>query len=384
MVNYTKPYAHDDGNMKNQLAVGLMSGTSADGISAAVASFRDKEYELIGYQTTDFPEPLQSQIRSGGQLNTAELSQLNVQLGILFAKAVNKLLKKHHLNPKKIVCIGSHGQTIYHGPQDKIPNTLQMADPAVIAEQTGITVVSDFRKRDMATGGEGAPLIPYFDQYFFGSGPARAFLNIGGISNVAIVGKKIKNPMAFDMGPGNILMDMAVRIITDGKESFDHLGQGAKQGEIDTHIVDQMIKHPFFSKSPPKSTGPELFNKAFLLEHLGNLLKSNPNNALATLNYFTCLAIQEGFRNFVFNKVPVEEIVVSGGGAKNKTLMHKLECLFAPIPVTSIEKMGIPVQAKEPLAFAFFGLRAMNHKINHLPQTTGAKHARVLGSITYA
>jgi anhydro-N-acetylmuramic acid kinase len=264
-----------------------------------------------------------------------------------------------------------------------VRNTLQIADPAVIAERTGITVVSQFRQRDIAAGGQGAPLIPYFDQFFYGDGPVRAFQNIGGIANVTVVGKGVDSPLAFDTGPGNCLMDMAVAEITGGKENFDNHGQRAKQGAIDALAAAKMMEEPFFRQAPPKSTGPELFGKSFLAAHFGKILASRPNDVLATLNYFTCLSIQESYRNHVFGKYPISEVVLSGGGVHNKTMVKKLECLFAPIPVVTIEQMGLPSQAKEPLAFAFFGLRCLQRKPNHLPSGTGAKHARILGSVTY-
>jgi anhydro-N-acetylmuramic acid kinase len=273
---------------------------------------------------------------------------------------------------------------LYHGPGDTPKNTLQLADPATIAERTGISVVSHFRQRDIAAGGEGAPLIPFFDQFFFGAGPVRALLNLGGIANVTVVGKSVLTPLAFDTGPANCLMDMAVQLITDGREDHDHNGQRAKRGAINPMLAAAMIQDPYFKKPPPKSTGPELFNNDFLHRHLGEVLKTNPDDALATLMYFTCLSVQEAFRDHVFGKYAVTELVVSGGGVHNRTLMKKLECLFAPIPVVSSEKFDLPAQAKEPLAFAFFGLRCFSGQSNHLPSGTGAIHARILGSVTRA
>lgn len=367
-----------------QLALGLMSGTSADGVSAVLASFKDKTFDLLGSTTHAYPPDVAERVRRGPHLTAAEISSLNVELGEIFAQTANRLIKKLHVSPEKIFCIGSHGQTIYHGPLDLIRNTFQIADPRVIAERTGIAVVSDFRSRDIAAGGQGAPLIPYFDHYFFGNGPVRAFQNIGGIANVAIVGKGISEPLAFDTGPGNCLMDLAIRLIEKGAATHDHAGHRAKQGTLVLEAVSQMMQEPYLKKSPPKSTGPELFNKDFLFRFLGDRLESHPNDVLATLNQYTCISIQDSYRNFVFPKYKVEEIVVSGGGVFNKTLMKKLECLFAPIPVKSIEEFGIPAQAKEPLAFAFFGLRRALGKPNHLPSATGAKKVLSLGSITPA
>ncbi|MCG3205875.1 MAG: Anhydro-N-acetylmuramic acid kinase [Elusimicrobia bacterium] len=368
--------------MNGALALGLMSGTSADGVSAALGRFQGHSFEFLGDLTVDYPENILLKIRQRGALPASQVSLLNRELGELFAAAALKLLKKTHTKPESVECIGSHGQTIYHGPQDELKNTLQLADPAVIAERTGIPVVSNFRQRDIAVGGEGAPLIPFFDHFFFGSGPVRALLNIGGIANVTIVGRGLEGPLAFDTGPGNCLMDLVVQEITQGKEPFDRGGARAKHGTIDMAVVGRMLEHPYFKKPPPKSTGPEMFDHRFLMEYLGEKIRINPEDALATLNYFTCLTIQESFRNHVFKDYSVTELIVSGGGVHNKVLMKKMECLFAPIPVKSIESTGLPAQAKEPLAFAFFGLRGLHHQINHLPSGTGAKQARVLGSIT--
>lgn len=370
--------------MTRQLAIGLMSGTSADGITAALASFEGKKFSYLGMINHAYPSETVKKIRRGAQLTANELSSLDQELGELFARTANDLLRKLHVKPAEIACIGSHGQTIYHGPRDPHPNTLQIADPFMIAEKTGITTISHFRQRDIVVGGEGAPLIPYFDHYFFGDGPVRAFQNIGGIANVTIVGKNLKEPLAFDTGPGNGLMDAAMRIITHGAENHDHHGGHAKRGQLHMEILNAMLQHDYFKRPPPKSTGLEMFGEKFVTDHFGSLLETNPNDVLATLNQLTSITIQESYRNYVFKNYPIEEVIVSGGGVHNKTLFKKLGCLFAPIEVKSIESFGIPVQAKEPLAFAFFGLRRLQNKINHLPQCTGAKKTCSLGSIVHA
>jgi len=369
---------------RSDLAIGLMSGTSADGVSAVLAEFTGKKFKICGFKTFPYPSETRALIRKGPTLSAKELSILNFTLGHLFAEAALKLLKICRVKPARVTCIGSHGQTIYHGPGDKSSNTLQIGEPAVIAEETKIAVVSHFRERDIAAGGEGAPLIPFFEQYFFGDGPTRAFQNIGGIANVTVVGINAAGPLAFDTGPGNCLMDEAMRIISRGRKNFDKDGGLAGRGEVDLRKIEQMMKDDYFRDPPPKSTGLDKFGREFLLRFFQKDLQKNPENVLATLNFFTCLSIQEGFRNFIFPKFKIEEIVVSGGGAKNKFLLKNLRRLFNPIPVIPIDKIGIPSQAKEPLAFAFLGLRAIQGKINHLPQTTGAQGQRVLGRVTYA
>ena len=256
-------------------------------------------------------------------------------------------MKRARLNPGKVSVIGSHGQTIYHGPNDRVPSTLQIGEAAVIAARTGIPVVSDFRPQDLALGGEGAPLIPFFDFYFYGKGPARAFQNIGGIANVTIVGRGIKSPTAFDTGPGNCLMDLAIQKITRGRLACDRDGKWAAKGKVNQKLVQSMMRHPYFRKRPPKSTGREEFGERFLLRFnaLGHSISHRPNDWLATLNFFTAISIYESLKAFT----PLE-MVISGGGAHNQTLMKNLKELFSPVPVKTIEAFGLPAQANPILS----------------------------------
>ncbi len=364
-----------------KLALGLMSGTSADGCSAVLAAFNKKFYRVLEYKTYSYPLALSIRVLRAAELSVPSLSSLNFELGNLHARFVQDLLKRRKISASRISVIGSHGQTVYHGPSDPFPSTLQIGEPSLIAERTGVTVVADFRPRDLAAGGQGAPLIPYFDQYFFGSGPVRAMQNIGGISNVCVVGKGIGSPIAFDNGPGNCLMDWAVRKIFRGRLGYDANGALARKGVVDLKSVQLLARHPYFSKRPPKSTGREIFNESFVPSPLRKRLGKNPEDIVATLNYFTAFTIADSYKRFILNHHMPAEVVVSGGGAYNKTLMLHLESLLYPIPVVSIEKDGVPAQAKEPLAFAFFALRAIEGKVNHLPGSTGARRACILGKI---
>jgi anhydro-N-acetylmuramic acid kinase len=360
------------------LAIGLMSGTSGDGVSAALVRFENRSFKLLRYQTFPYPKKLREKISGALQLKTPEISELDVELGELFARAALKILSR--TSPRKVAVIGSHGQTLYHGPNGRFPSTLQIGEAAVIAERTRIPVVSDFRPQDVAAGGEGAPLIPFFDNYFFGKGPVQALQNIGGIANVTIVGRGLSKPVAFDTGPGNCLIDLAIQKITKGKLSFDPSGKWAARGQVQMKLIHSMMRHPYFKRKPPKSTGREEFGERFLKEYFGKRLTRSPYDALATLTYFTAATIYEGVKRFAARSP--KEILVSGGGARNLTLMDCLKAFFSPTHVHSIEEWGIPAQAKEPIAFAFFALRAMQGKTNHLPQMTGAKRALVLGKIT--
>ena len=361
------------------LALGLMSGTSCDGVSAALVQFQGRTLRVIAERTTSYPAWLAQRLRRGVALTAPELSALNMRLGEAFARAAQRLLREARMAPTRVAVIGSHGHTIYHGPRDAIPSTLQIGAPAVIAERTGIPVVADFRPRDLAAGGEGAPLVPYFDGIFFGGGPTRALQNIGGIANVTVVGRGI-SPLAFDTGPGNCLIDAATCRATRGRLRYDAAGHLALQGRLDRHAVERLWRLPYFRQAPPKSTGRELFNEHLLVETFGRRCTQAPLDVLATVTYFTAYSIAESYHRFI--RPHLREVIASGGGVRNRTLMHHLTQLLSPVPVRSIEHYGIPAQAKEPAAFAFLALCAFRGRVNHLPATTGARHPRLLGSLT--
>ena len=360
-------------------ALGLMSGTSCDGISAALVEFHRRSFRVLAHRTTPYPKPLAERLRRAGELRVPGAAQANVLLGELFAAAALRLLTSSRTPPQAVSVIGSHGHTVYHGPTDPIPCTLQLGEPAIIAQRTGIPVVADFRMRDVAAGGQGAPLVPFFDHYFFGSGPPRALQNIGGIANVPIVGRGI-TPVAFDTGPGNCLMDAVARRISRGKSPFDPAGRLARQGRIDQKAVMRLMQHPYLRKAPPKSTGREVFNEALLTETFGSGWTRRLYDALATVTYFTASSIAHSVRHWM--PAAIHEMSVSGGGVQNRTLMEHLESLLHPIPVRSIERYGLCPQAKEAVAFAFLALRAFEGRVNHLPATTGAVQACVLGTVT--
>ncbi|MBI2119317.1 MAG: anhydro-N-acetylmuramic acid kinase [Elusimicrobia bacterium] len=364
------------------LALGLMSGTSGDGVSCVLANFKNRKFKILAYRTFSYPKDIQEKLSSPQILKVSEISSLNFELAKIWSKVLLQLLNDVKVSTKKVSVIGSHGHTIFHDPDGKIPNTLQIGESSILAQSAGIPVVSDFRTSDIALGGCGAPLIPYFDFYFYGQGPVRAFQNIGGISNVAVVGKKAKKVLAFDTGPGNVLIDWAVNKITKGKLKFDPDGKMAKKGKIRIEIIKKMFQHSYFKRNPPKSTGKELFNENFIPRFLKANLKESPYDVLRTLTYFTAYSIALSYEKFVLPFYSLEEVVVSGGGSLNNTLMEHLKVFFYPIPVLTIENWNIPTQAKEPLAFAFFALRAMQGKINHCPEATGARSAAILGKIT--
>ncbi|PIQ84614.1 MAG: anhydro-N-acetylmuramic acid kinase [Candidatus Omnitrophica bacterium CG11_big_fil_rev_8_21_14_0_20_63_9] len=362
-----------------QLALGLMSGTSCDGISAALVRFQRQTLRVLAEHTQPYPLRVSRVLRRAPTLTAPELSMLNMVLGEQFARAAQRVLRAARMRPTRLAVIGSHGHTIYHGPGDAIPSTLQLGEPCVIAERLGVPVVADFRPRDLAAGGCGAPLVPAFDEAFFGKGVTRALQNLGGVGNVTVVGRAI-DAVAFDTGPGNCLMDLVVQQMSRGRMRFDAHGHLALRGRIDHRAVERMWRQPYFRQPPPKSTGRELFNEAWLRQMFSTALARAPLDVLATLTYFTAYSIAESYRRFIRHRL--HEVIVSGGGAHNRTLMRHLARLLAPVPVHSIERYGIPAQAKEPVAFAFLALQALRHRANHLPHTTGARGARILGSVT--
>jgi anhydro-N-acetylmuramic acid kinase len=341
--------------------------------------FQGCSLQVIAERTTPYSERLSQSLSLGPCLCAHELSSLNMELGAVFARAALGLLRAARVSPRRIEVIGSHGHTIYHGPRDRVPSTLQIGEPAVIAQRTGIPVVADFRHRDIAAGGEGAPLVPYFDEAFFGGGVIRAMQNIGGIANVTVVGRGIRT-CAFDTGPGNCLIDLVARRSSRGQLRYDPHGRLALRGRIDHRAVARLWRHPYFRRHPPKSTGRELFDERLLRRTFRSRLTSAPEDILATVTYVTAYTIAESFRRFIPHRL--QEVIVSGGGVRNRTLMRHLVTLLAPVPVRSIERYGIPAQAKEPVAFAFLALRAIQGRINHLPATTGARAPCVLGAIT--
>jgi len=356
--------------MSPRLAVGLMSGTSADGVTAALVSLGARELRVLRHRTYPYSHALKKRVLGAPNLSVAELSRLNVELGEAFAAAAVKIAG----NARPAV-IGSHGQTVWHGPNAVPPNTLQIAEPAVIAERTGVTVVADFRPRDMAAGGQGAPLVPAFDLFLYGRGPLKAVVNIGGISNASILGFG-KIHAAFDTGPGNALMDEAVRRATRGRSDFDASGRLAASGKADEKMLKRLLSNPYFLKAPPKSLDRSTFGPELLDRIYPRLTVNNLPDALATLAELSArslwLAVIEN------SPAPLSEVVVSGGGALNVHLMRRLRALFSPAPVGVT---AIPVMAKESACFAWLAARALDGKPGNAPAATGARGPRILGKI---
>ncbi len=359
-----------------KLSLGLMSGTSADGLTVSAVQIRP--FKIIHFKNYPYPAKLQQRLLNAFRLNAAQLSELNYELGALYAKTVTRFLQDFHLSAQNIEAIGSHGQTVLHAPHAQTPHTLQIAEPSFLAVKFGVPVVSDFRAKDIALGGQGAPLIPFFDEYLWGQKSPKILLNIGGISNLSLVGKSIQTK-GFDVGPGNTLIDLCAQQFLH--KSFDKNGAAAAQGTPDKVLVHKLLKQQFFAQKPPKSLDKNDFAQAYLTRYFLRGSRQNPNDLLATVTYFTAAAIADQLTRFVPRKYQ-QEIIISGGGCYNQTLVRSLRELLPHIKLTTSLDYGIDPQAKESAAFALFAWLALHKKANHCPQATGAGKAAILGKIT--
>lgn len=359
-----------------KLALGLMSGTSADGLTVCAVQIRP--FRVRHFHNYKYPPKLQQKLLRAYQLNAAQLSELNYELGLLYAKTVARFLKQFHLSPTDIGVIGSHGQTILHAPNATIPHTLQLGVADFMAAQFNVPVVSDFRTKDMALGGQGAPLIPFFDESVFGQGKPKMLLNLGGIANLSVVGKKV-NTQGFDIGPANSLIDLCAQLLF--KKPFDKNGTFAAKGTPDKDCVKKLLTQPFFKQRPPKSLDKNDFGRAYLDRYFAPLLRRNAHDAIATVTYFTATATADQISRFIPRRYQ-QELIVSGGGCYNKTLLKFLRELLPHLKITTSAEYGIDPQAKEAAAFALFAWLALHRKINHCAKATGARRASILGKIT--
>jgi anhydro-N-acetylmuramic acid kinase len=316
--------------------------------------------------------------------SVADVCRVNFDVGEYFAACARNLIAEAGLTPERVDLIGSHGQTVWHIPSGPAvsPATLQIGEPDVIAERTRIPVVADFRTRDVGAGGDGAPLVPYVDYVLFRErGVPLALQNIGGISNVTLVRQDLEDLVAFDTGPGNAPLDELARILSCGREHHDAGGRHAARGRIDDELLGRLLAHPYFARRPPKSTGREAFGREYVMEvlsHKGNL---SVLDVLATMTLFVATTIRNAYEDHVFPASPVREILVSGGGVHNQTLMAHLRRLFSPVPVWSAAEKGLDPDLKEAVAFAVLANETIFGNPNNVPAATGAKWPVVLGKI---
>ncbi|KAF0126896.1 MAG: anhydro-N-acetylmuramic acid kinase [Elusimicrobia bacterium] len=362
-------------------ALGLMSGTSADGLSVACCELKGRSLKVRKFANYAYPSSLQARIIAAKDMRAPELSALNFELGRLWAGMIGKFCRANSISLKSLDVIGSHGQTVWHAPGRK-GHTLQIGDPAFLAEATGVPVVSDFRPADMAAGGEGAPLVPFMDEYLYGGGAPVALQNIGGVGNISFVGKGVKT-FGFDTGPGNSLMDTAVGELSGGKLSCDRGGSWAASGSPDMKKVRALLEAPFFLRRPPKSLDRSEYTLAFIRKNFGAMFsRSRSRDLLATLNAFTAASIALAFRD----RSPrgTRELIVAGGGALNPVLMENISALLLPLGarVRSCAELGLHPLAKEPACFALLAALALRGRANHCPSATGARAARTLGRVS--
>ncbi len=369
--------------MDYKLAVGLMSGTSVDGIDAVLLRIDPANYfECIGFLSQPYTPNQRQRILTlcdPQKANVEDICRANMELGELFAQAVITLAKRSAIELSEIDFIGSHGQTIYHIPGH---STLQIGDPAVIANRTGILTVGDFRPADIALGGQGAPLVPYFDQMFFQHLAPIAVQNIGGIGNVTVVTEEGHSlpAIAFDTGPGNMVIDGVVEITSHGRLKYDQDGKIAAQGRVDARLLKKLLAHPYFLKTPPKTTGRELFGHQFAQELVTNDAM-DPQDLVATVTAFAAHSIADQYERFVFPHSALNQVIIGGGGSYNPTLLRMLEELL-DIPVITHEDVGVSSDAKEAIAFAYLAQATLEQKVNNVPEATGARPG-ILGKVCY-
>jgi len=387
---------------KPMLVLGMMSGTSADGIDVALARISgappNLNAKLLGHTSNKFPPALREEILRVAEqhpVSAGGLSQLNFRLGELFAAAALSACRRFRVPPSKIALIGSHGQTIFHqGLPSKYfgsptASTLQTGEASIIAARTGITTVGDFRPADIALGGQGAPLVPYADYLLYRHAKlGRVSLNLGGIANVTVLPPAARphQVRAFDTGPANMLIDALVSHFTRGRQRFDHNAHLAAKGRSIPALLDQLLCDPYLKIAPPKSTGREYYGHACVkkLLALGRRYRARPNDLIRAATFFTALSIVDALNRFVLRKTQIHQLIVSGGGAHNPLILAQLSVALPGIEVLPSSQFGIGGDAKEAFAFALLAYETFHRRPANLPSATGARGPAILGKISYA
>jgi anhydro-N-acetylmuramic acid kinase len=369
-----------------------MSGTSCDGVDAALVRIwsrpgEQRRLEVLEHLTVPYPSDLRRALLELADHNSGHVSrlcELNFVLGQWFADAARQVLARAKVHPGQVTAVCSHGHTVWHQPRPPAggpPSTLQFGEPAVIAERTGLTTVANFRTRDMAAGGEGAPLVPYVDWLLLRH-PARhrAVQNLGGIANVTFLpaGADPEGVLAFDTGPGNMLIDAVVDAFSDGDLHYDAGGEEARSGCIHTPLLAALCEHPFLRRPPPKSTGREEFGRSYVQGLLRAYPLARPD-LLATVTEFTAVSIADAYRRFL-PELPAE-VILGGGGVHNRFLVERLRLHLGPVRVMTHSQLGVPDDAKEAAAFALLGHETLCYRPGNLPGATGARHRVVLGQV---
>jgi len=380
-------------NKPEKLIIGLMSGTSMDGVDAALVNLSGSGIEtnvsLVDFICIPYARSISEKLRLIYTDCTVKLlSDLNFEIGRAFADAAVEILRKNSLSKGGVDLIGTHGQTVYHNPPsggETISSTLQIGEPDVIADITGITTVGDFRTRDVASGGEGAPLIPLIDYILFHDRDGvRVAQNIGGIANLTVITKNLDDVFAFDTGPGNSLIDSVMGLHTDWERNLDESGKIASSGNVDNSLLSQLLNNEYFTKQPPKSTGKELFGEE-LAENIYKKYKQRGisfEDLVSTLTQFTVDSIFNSCTDYVFNKFDVKEIILSGGGARNDEIVRRLKDKMPEKMITTSDDYGVPAEAKEAIGFAILANETISGHPGNLPHVTGVKKASPIGKIS--
>jgi anhydro-N-acetylmuramic acid kinase len=377
-----------------RIVLGMISGTSADSIDVAVCRIAgcgvpraDKAgaaVQLLHYAEHPYQAESRRRILDGERLNVATIADLHQEVGEIFAQAALDTIRGAGLSPSDVDLVGSHGQTVYHhsSMEGARRATLQVGDSDVIAERLGVTVIADFRARDIAAGGEGAPISPLADLILFGSpdGTSRAVLNLGGIANVTVLDRDPSRVFGFDTGPANSLLDRLARRLSGGTLACDRDGQLAGSGRVNERLVAKLLEEDaYLAKAPPKSTGFEMYGYAFVAG-AAELHGGYDAGLMATLTEFTARSIALGFARFV---PPVGEVIAAGGGVRNPVLFGRLAELLSPARLLRSEDLGVPGEAREAIAFAILANEAIHGNATSLPSVTGASHPVVLGKLCF-
>lgn len=384
------------------LVLGLMAGTSADGIDVALARIGGEppklKAELLRHTTLPYPAALRSEVlrvAEGNAATAGEISRLNFRVGRAFADALLAACRQFRVAPRAIDLVGSHGQTIFHQGKPEMfcgaatASTLQIGEPAVIAARSGITTVGDFRPADMACDGQGAPLVPFADYVLYRHATiGRVALNLGGIGNVTVLpaGARPSQIIAFDTGPGNMVIDALVSRFTRGRERFDRDARRAQLGRALPKLVDELMRDPYLRVKPPKSTGREYFGKEYVqrLLALGRKHGARPNDLIRAATVFTALSVVDALHRFVLPRTNIRELIVSGGGARNPLIVGQISAALPGIAVAPSSRFGVPGEAKEAFAFAVLAYESFRRRAANVPSATGAAGPAILGKICYA
>lgn len=364
---------------ERELYIGIMSGTSMDGVDTALVAFTDHHIELLAHGFIPMPDTLKQglfNICLGQATHLQAIGRLDHQLGHLYADAVEQLLKQSGYHAAQITAIGNHGQTVFHQPDGETPFTLQLGDANILATRTGITTIADFRRKDMALGGQGAPLVPAFHRTIFNvTDSTVVVLNIGGIANISVLFPD-KTVLGYDTGPGNALMDSWCQQHTH--QSYDENGEWGRQGNLDSSLLQALKQDPYFLRPAPKSTGREYFNLPWLESYLVNHSLST-SDIQRTLCEFTAQTIADEVSSYT--QGPTPQLLVCGGGAQNGLLMGCLQANLPAWQVASTDSKGVNGDYMEAMAFAWLAQRRIHGLPSNLPEVTGAKQLTSLGVI---